>query len=426
METNALAGIFLDIQPGEYVAIAGPSGCGKSTLLAILGLLDSPSEGSYLLNGKQVARASSYAERARIRNREIGFIFQSFNLIGDLTVFENVELPLTYRPELERRRAQTAAPTRRWSASAWATATGIYPTSFPAGSSSAWRWPGRWQGHPSGPAGRRADGQPRQPQRRGRDDACSTNCTAGGATICMVTHDDRFARSAPPARSTSSMAAWWRTSPSMPRQYPNPSRSPPEPFSSLLFPTHVPRPAHRLAFPAAKPALHADGGGLAGAGHRGLHGDLQRGLHVAAAAPALPAVPQNWSTSAWSNPQAGYRRLAVVACHRWFSRQLLRRSSRRIRRVLGGFNYDYINLTHVPTPDAVARRDKPPATISGFSASPPGWGAAFNDGDCRAASPATGRCLGDAALALAVRRRRQDIVGQSITLADQPVHRSSA
>src|SRR2546430_3225231 len=96
VETHALSGIHLDIRQGEYVAIAGPSGCGKSTLLSILGLLDSPSEGTYLLNGKQVEELNP-SERARIRNREIGFIFQSFNLIGDLTVSENLELPLTYR-----------------------------------------------------------------------------------------------------------------------------------------------------------------------------------------------------------------------------------------------------------------------------------------------------------------------------------------
>ena len=96
VETHALSGIHLEIQPGEYVAIAGPSGCGKSTLLSILGLLDSPSDGSYSLNGRQVSDLKAW-ERARVRNREIGFIFQSFNLIGDLTVFENVELPLTYR-----------------------------------------------------------------------------------------------------------------------------------------------------------------------------------------------------------------------------------------------------------------------------------------------------------------------------------------
>ena len=96
VETHALAGIHLEIRSGEYIAIAGPSGCGKSTLLSILGLLDSPTEGRYILNGKEVADLP-LSERARVRNREIGFIFQSFNLIGDLNVYENVELPLTYR-----------------------------------------------------------------------------------------------------------------------------------------------------------------------------------------------------------------------------------------------------------------------------------------------------------------------------------------
>ena len=96
VETHALSGIHLDILKGEYVAISGPSGCGKSTLLSILGLLDSPTAGTYLLNTRQVQDLDLSA-RARIRNHEIGFIFQSFNLIGDLTVYENVELPLTYR-----------------------------------------------------------------------------------------------------------------------------------------------------------------------------------------------------------------------------------------------------------------------------------------------------------------------------------------
>jgi putative ABC transport system ATP-binding protein len=96
VETHALSGIHLDVQRGEYISIAGPSGCGKSTLLSILGLLDSPSDGVYQLNGKPVSDLP-LSERARIRNREVGFIFQSFNLIGDLPVAENVELPLTYR-----------------------------------------------------------------------------------------------------------------------------------------------------------------------------------------------------------------------------------------------------------------------------------------------------------------------------------------
>ena len=110
VETHALSGIQLDIFKGEFVSISGPSGCGKSTLLSILGLLDSPSDGKYLLNGTPVENLT-LSERARIRNREIGFIFQSFNLIGDLTVYENVELPLTYRgmPAAERKARATAA-----------------------------------------------------------------------------------------------------------------------------------------------------------------------------------------------------------------------------------------------------------------------------------------------------------------------------
>ena len=96
VETHALAGIDLDILRGEFVSISGPSGCGKSTLLSIAGLLDSPTEGEYLIKGQPV-EALSLRERSKVRNREIGFIFQAFNLIGDLTVWENVELPLTYR-----------------------------------------------------------------------------------------------------------------------------------------------------------------------------------------------------------------------------------------------------------------------------------------------------------------------------------------
>jgi putative ABC transport system ATP-binding protein len=110
VETHALSGVHLKIKKGEYIAIAGPSGCGKSTLLSILGLLDSPTTGNYWLNDSPVADLSA-SQRARIRNREVGFIFQSFNLIGDLTVYENVELPLTYQkmPKAKRKgRVQTA------------------------------------------------------------------------------------------------------------------------------------------------------------------------------------------------------------------------------------------------------------------------------------------------------------------------------
>ena len=110
METHALSDIDFDIKKGEYVAISGPSGCGKTTLLSILGLLDTPSGGEYTLAGESVARLAA-VDRARVRNRQIGFIFQAFNLIGDLTVFENVELPLTYRdmPAAERKDRVNAA-----------------------------------------------------------------------------------------------------------------------------------------------------------------------------------------------------------------------------------------------------------------------------------------------------------------------------
>ncbi len=104
VETHALSDIHLDIAKGEYLAIAGPSGCGKTTLLSILGLLDTPTDGDYLLDGEPVANLTA-SQRARIRNQHIGFVFQAFNLIGDLTVYENVELPLTYRgmPGSERK-----------------------------------------------------------------------------------------------------------------------------------------------------------------------------------------------------------------------------------------------------------------------------------------------------------------------------------
>src|SRR5674476_1030573 len=113
VETHALQSVHFDVKKGEYLSISGPSGCGKSTLLAILGLLDTPTDGTYYLNGKPVT-GLKLSERARIRNREIGFIFQAFNLIGDLTVYENVELPLTYRGMPGR--SASGASRRPWSA----------------------------------------------------------------------------------------------------------------------------------------------------------------------------------------------------------------------------------------------------------------------------------------------------------------------
>jgi putative ABC transport system ATP-binding protein len=130
VETHALSGVNLEIRRGEYVCVAGPSGSGKSTLLAILGLLDSPSEGQYFLKNESVENLA-VAQRAAIRNREIGFIFQSFNLIGDLSVYENVELPLTYRgmSSTERKRRVLEALARV----GMSHRTGHYPSQLSGG-----------------------------------------------------------------------------------------------------------------------------------------------------------------------------------------------------------------------------------------------------------------------------------------------------
>jgi putative ABC transport system ATP-binding protein len=190
VETHALAGIHLHIKKGEYLSISGPSGCGKSTLLAILGLLDSPSDGSYILNGKAVQNLK-LSERARIRNREIGFIFQAFNLIGDLTVYENVELPLTYRgmPSAERKKRVHDALER----------VGMshrikhYPSQLSGGQQQRVAVARALAGDPSILLADEPTGN-----------LDSTNGEAvmellrelhrGGATICMVTHDPRYAR----------------------------------------------------------------------------------------------------------------------------------------------------------------------------------------------------------------------------------------
>jgi putative ABC transport system ATP-binding protein len=190
VETHALAGIHLDIKKGEYISIAGPSGCGKSTLLAILGLLDSPSDGTYTLNGKEV-QGLKMSERARIRNREIGFIFQAFNLIGDLTVYENVELPLTYRgmPGAERKKRVHDALERV----GMSHRVKHYPSQLSGGQQQRVAVARALAGDPSilladEPTGNldSANGEAVMELLR--------ELHRGGATICMVTHDPRYAR----------------------------------------------------------------------------------------------------------------------------------------------------------------------------------------------------------------------------------------
>ncbi|HZS55330.1 MAG TPA: ABC transporter ATP-binding protein [Bryobacteraceae bacterium] len=190
VETHALSGIHIDIQRGEYVSISGPSGCGKSTLLAILGLLDSPSTGTYILNGKPV-QSLKLSERARIRNREIGFIFQAFNLIGDLNVYENVELPLTYRGmgSGDRKKKVHEALER----------VGMshrikhYPSQLSGGQQQRVAVARALAGDPSilladEPTGNLDSQNGEQVMDLLRE------LHRGGATICMVTHDPRYAR----------------------------------------------------------------------------------------------------------------------------------------------------------------------------------------------------------------------------------------
>jgi putative ABC transport system ATP-binding protein len=191
IETHALAGIYLEISKGEYVAIAGPSGCGKSTLLSILGLLDSPSEGTYLLNGKQVEELNA-SERAHIRNREIGFIFQSFNLIGDLTVYENVELPLTYRRDMPRpeRKKRVLESLHRVGMSH---RQRHYPNQLSGGQQQRVAVARALAGSPSILL---ADEPTGNLDSKNGDAVMEllSELHAGGATICMVTHDNRFAQ----------------------------------------------------------------------------------------------------------------------------------------------------------------------------------------------------------------------------------------
>jgi putative ABC transport system ATP-binding protein len=192
VETHALAGIHLELRQGEYASIAGPSGCGKSTLLSILGLLDTPSEGSYTLNNQPVANLD-HAARARIRNREVGFIFQSFNLIGDLTVYENVELPLTYRGmnATERKARVTEALEKV----GMAHRVKHYPSQLSGGQQQRVAVARALAGKPSILL---ADEPTGNLDSKNGDAVMELlrELHREGATICMVTHDPRFARHA--------------------------------------------------------------------------------------------------------------------------------------------------------------------------------------------------------------------------------------
>ena len=190
VETHALSGIHLDIRKGEYISISGPSGCGKSTLLAILGLLDTPSHGDYEINGRQVGSIGA-TERARIRNKEIGFIFQAFNLSGDLTVFENVELPLTYRTGLNKAERKKKA---QWALDRVGMAHRLkhYPSQLSGGQQQRVAVARALVGDPSilladEPTGN-LDSKNGEAVMLLLDELHK-----GGATICMVTHDPRYA-----------------------------------------------------------------------------------------------------------------------------------------------------------------------------------------------------------------------------------------
>jgi putative ABC transport system ATP-binding protein len=192
VETHALAGIHLDIRRGEYISIAGPSGCGKSTLLSILGLLDTPTEGTYTLNSRSVEDLP-LAERARVRNREIGFIFQSFNLIGDLTVYENVELPLTYRGmRASERKERTMAALEKVGMSHRAK---HLPSQLSGGQQQRVAVARAVGGAPSILLADEPTGNLDSKNGEAVMDLLK-ELHAEGATICMVTHDPRYARHA--------------------------------------------------------------------------------------------------------------------------------------------------------------------------------------------------------------------------------------
>jgi putative ABC transport system ATP-binding protein len=192
LETHALSGVSFEIRHGEYVSISGPSGCGKSTLLAILGLLDSPTSGRYELRGEPVAQLN-HSQRSRVRNREIGFIFQSFNLIGDLTVWENIELPLTYRglTKDERRERVDEALTKV----GMTARAKHYPAQLSGGQQQRVAVARALGGQPSILL---ADEPTGNLDSKNGDAvmALLRELHAEGATICLVTHDERHARDA--------------------------------------------------------------------------------------------------------------------------------------------------------------------------------------------------------------------------------------
>ena len=192
VETHALSNIRLEIERGEFVSIEGPSGCGKTTLLSILGLLDGPTGGTYLLEGEPVDRLSA-SERARIRNRAIGFVFQAFNLIGDLTVFENVELPLTYRgmPGSERDDRVLQSLERV----GMAHRIGHYPSQLSGGQQQRAAIARAIVGKPAILLADEPIGNLDSRNGRAVMDLLQ-ELHGDGATICMVTHDQRYARAA--------------------------------------------------------------------------------------------------------------------------------------------------------------------------------------------------------------------------------------
>jgi putative ABC transport system ATP-binding protein len=189
IETHALAGVHLEIKVGEFLAIAGPSGCGKSTLLSILGLLDSPTDGTYILNNQPVANLS-LSDRTRIRNREIGFIFQAFNLIGDLTVFENVELPLTYRSMASAERKQRVQQVLE--RVGMAHRMKHYPSQLSGGQQQRVAVARALVGQPSILLADEPTGNLDSKNSEAVMDLLR-QLHGEGATICMVTHDPRFA-----------------------------------------------------------------------------------------------------------------------------------------------------------------------------------------------------------------------------------------